>query len=113
VSFHVIREVEAESRDEAMVNAIEVVGNEALAFGFLNKKNDRPLLFAVNAYPLDLIDEDNSPFTSEVRKTIVEARSSKRPIFMKEGFLFYKESPWQRLTKFFFQVRKNQWEKPS
>jgi hypothetical protein len=113
VSFSAIREVEAESRDEAMVKAIEVLGNEALAFGFLNKKNDRSLLFAVNAYPLDLIDEDNSPFTSEVRKTIVESRSSMRPIFMKEGFLFYKESPWQRLATSLFQVRKKQWEKPS
>jgi len=113
VSFRAIREVEAQSRDEAMVAAIEMVGNEALAFGFLNKKSDRPKLFAVNAYPLDLSDEDNSPFTAELRKMIVEARSPKRPIFMKEDFLFYKESAWQRLGSCLFQVRKDQWQKRS
>lgn len=113
VRFQAVREVEAGSRDEAMLAALEVVGNEALEIGFLNKKYDRPVLVSVNAYPLDLSDEDNSPFTSEMRKTIVESRSPQRPLYTKNGFLFYKESFWQRWFNFLFQVRKTQWDKRS
>lgn len=111
VGFSTIKEVEAESHREAMSAAIQLVGDEALEMGFFNTKKDRPKLFAINAYPIDMNPDDHSPFTVEQRKTIVEAESALPLLFSKGGFLFHKEGQVDRWLNRLFQCENIQWDK--
>ncbi len=102
--FHAVREVEAETRWEAMHSAVKAVAAEAKDVEALNDSKNPPQVFAVLAHSIDGSDSLLDP---ESAKRMIDsgAKGGKRKAVLNaEGFKFYKEGFRDRFVHWLYQL---------